>query len=321
MIGAGVPLGVKNPYPKIIFEVVAQLLEGRDVRQRFRALGARYRQRIHLPGANMRQCDRCRRHEEIDIAAQYGGNGGTAAVGRQMPHLQIAGRLGEQHSRNVRRAVETRRTVDQLVRIGFASATRSFSALYGRSLLTIITIGSATMRASGMKSALVNFGCAAEQFIDCREAGNRHDVGEQRVAVGLGGGDILRADCASRSGLVFEHDWLLENGLKRGVQRTGYGIADAARRKRTDHRNGPRRISVLRNCWTELASVAAVAAVPTTKLRRSIFAPPPLLMPVKPGLSFKRAVAHPCTRPIDFTASSDRVPSMSQNFGKSGPSR
>ena len=42
--------------------------------------------------------------------------------------------------------------------LALASATRSFTVLYGRSLLTIITIGSATMRASGMKLSLVNFG-------------------------------------------------------------------------------------------------------------------------------------------------------------------
>src|SRR5262249_2689203 len=43
--------------------------------------------------------------------------------------------------------------------LALASATRSLSVLYGKFLLTIITIGSAMMRAIAMKSAFVNFGC------------------------------------------------------------------------------------------------------------------------------------------------------------------
>ena len=104
------------------------------------------------------------------------------------------------------------------------------------------------MRAIGMKSALVNFGVAAEQLVDRREAGNRHDVGEQRVAVGLGGRDKMRADRACRAGFVFEHDRLLEDGLERGVERARNGVADAAGRKRVDDGDGVRRIGVLRDC-------------------------------------------------------------------------
>src|SRR5262249_25792236 len=72
-------------------------------------------------------------------------------------------------------------------------------------------------------------------------------MGKQGVAVRFGGGDKLRPDCAGRSDLVFEHDWLLEHRFKRRVQRTGDGVADAARWKRTDYSNRARRINVLRD--------------------------------------------------------------------------
>src|SRR5262249_8265551 len=63
-------LRCKNADPEIIFEIVAQLLEGRDVRQRLCAFGARYGEGLHFPRANMRQRDRSRRHEEVHIAAE-----------------------------------------------------------------------------------------------------------------------------------------------------------------------------------------------------------------------------------------------------------
>src|SRR5262245_57536908 len=76
----------KNTHPEIIFEIVAQLLECRNVRKGLDALGARYRKRLYLSRADMRQCDRSRRHEEVDVSAKDGGNCGPAAIGRQMPH-------------------------------------------------------------------------------------------------------------------------------------------------------------------------------------------------------------------------------------------
>src|SRR5262245_44515865 len=43
----------KNSHPEIIFEIVAQLLERRNVGKCPDALGARYRKRLHLSGADM----------------------------------------------------------------------------------------------------------------------------------------------------------------------------------------------------------------------------------------------------------------------------
>src|SRR5215471_21323126 len=48
----------ENADPKIVFQIVAQLLERRDVRQRLCALCARYGERLHFAGTNVRQCDR-----------------------------------------------------------------------------------------------------------------------------------------------------------------------------------------------------------------------------------------------------------------------
>src|SRR5205823_4488806 len=78
-----------------------------------------------------------------------------------------------------------------------------------------------------------------------REAGNRHEMSEKSVAVGLGCRDELRTDRACRPGPVFENDWLFEDCLQRGVERPGYRIADAAGRKRIDDSDGTRRIGVL----------------------------------------------------------------------------
>ena len=89
-------------------------------------------------------------------------------------------------------------------------------------------------RASGMKSALRELRLPAEQLVHLGEAGDRYDMREQRVAVGLGAGGELRADRAGRAGLGLDHDRLLEDGLKRGVERPRYDVAGAARRKRID---------------------------------------------------------------------------------------
>jgi hypothetical protein len=101
---------------------------------------------------------------------------------------------------------------------------------------------------------------------------------EQGVAVGFGCRDILRADRASRPSLVFEDDRLFEDCLERGVERAGYGVADATGRKRIDDSNGTRRIGI----WALMrpAKRALVdAAVPTRKLRLSMR----FLLPDLPG--------------------------------------
>src|SRR5262249_50244349 len=51
---SGRSLRCENAHPEIIFEIVAQFIESRNVRKSFDALGARYCKRLHLPGADMR---------------------------------------------------------------------------------------------------------------------------------------------------------------------------------------------------------------------------------------------------------------------------
>ena len=70
--------------------------------------------------------------------------------------------------------------------------------------------------------------------------------GQQRVTVRLGGGGKLCADGAGRSGLVFKDDRLLEHSFERSVERTRDRVAYASGWKRADHRDGARRISILR---------------------------------------------------------------------------
>jgi len=67
-------------------------------------------------------------------------------------------------------------------------------------------------------------------------------------------------------------------------------------------------------------SVAADAAVPITKLRRSILLPSVYGCPAAPACR-RTKFAQPCTRPINFTASSDRFASSAQNFANAAALR
>jgi hypothetical protein len=93
----------------------------------------------------------------------------------------------------------------------------------------IITIGSATMRASGMKSSLV-VRLAAEKFVDRREAGNRHEMSEKSVAVGrLSRRVVHRPRLPPRP--VFENDWLFEDA---SVRRRAAGLSSLTPPSETD---------------------------------------------------------------------------------------
>ena len=86
-------------------------------------------------------------------------------------------------------------------------------------------------RAIGMKSSRVNFDRPAEQLVDLGEAGDRDDVNQQRVAVGLGGGGELGAHLAGGAGLGLDHDRLLEERLQHRRERPGDDVGGAAGRE------------------------------------------------------------------------------------------
>ena len=61
----------------------------------------------------------------------------------------------------------------------------------------------------------VGFHRAAEQLVDFGVTGDAGVVRQQRIAVGLGRSDNLRADLTGGAGLGFDHDRLLEDRLHR----------------------------------------------------------------------------------------------------------
>ena len=86
----------------------------------------------------------------------------------------------------------------------------------------------------------------AEQLVDLGEAGDRHDVHEQRVAVGLGAGGELGADLAGRAGLGLDHHRLLEDRLQHRRQRPRHHVDGAAGRERVDEGDGAGGVDLLR---------------------------------------------------------------------------
>ena len=107
---------------------------------------------------------------------------------------------------------------------------------------------------------------AAEQLVDLGVAGNAGVVGQQRVAVRLGGGDHLRADLTGRAGLGLDHHRLLEDRLHERGQRPRHDLVDAAGWEGVDDGDRVRGIGLVGECGPR--SVAA--AVPMMKLRRSM---------------------------------------------------
>ena len=165
--------------------------------------------------------------------------------------------------------MQARRAEDQLVGLRLHVVDELLQRLVGCWSLTTSTIGSAMKRAIGMKSSRVNLTGRPIQLVDLGKAGDRHDVHEQRVAVGLGGCGELGADLAGRAGLGLDHHRLLEDRLQHGGERPGDDVGGAARRKRIDEGDGARGIDLLRDS-RPAASAAAAAAEPATKLRLSM---------------------------------------------------
>ena len=85
----------------------------------------------------------------------------------------------------------------------------------------------------------------AEQLVDLGEAGERHDMHQDGVAVGLGGGRELRADLAGGAGLGLDHHRLLDQRLQHRGEWARDDVNRAAGRERIDEGDRARWISVL----------------------------------------------------------------------------
>ncbi len=200
-----------------------------------------------LAGLDLRHRGRDRRHQRLRIVAEHRGQRRAAAVGRQMAHLD-AGRLHEQRHRNVQRAIKSGRTEDDFVRPLLGVVDEVLQRLVG--LLVVdqehARVGDEARDRDEIGAG--EFQRAAEQLVDFGEAGDRGDVQEQRVAVGLGAGGDLRADRAGGAGLGFDHARLLDHRLHDRRERPADDVGCAAGRERIDEGDGVRRIRLLRRC-------------------------------------------------------------------------
>ena len=162
-----------------------------------------------------------------------------------MAHLD-AGGFHEQRGRQVQRAVEAGRAEDDLVRPLLGVVDQILQRLVRR-----LVVDHEHHRAFGEARDRDEIGAgelrlAAEQLVHLGKAGDRNDVDEQRVAVGLGAGGKLRADRAGGAGLGLDHHRLLDDRLEHRGERPADHVGGAARRKRIDQRDRAGRIGVLR---------------------------------------------------------------------------
>ena len=153
-----------------------------------------------------------------------------------------AGRLVEQRHRQMQRAVEAGRAHHDAVRLGFRGVDELLQRLVG--LLVVDhddhRVGDEARDRDEIGAG--EFRRAAEQLVDLGKARDRRDVGEQRVAVGLGIRGELRADRAGRAGLGLDHHRLLDHRLEHGGERARHHIGGAAGRERIDEGDRARRV-------------------------------------------------------------------------------
>ncbi len=136
------------------------------------------------------------------------------------------------------RAVEARRREDDLVRPLDGVFGEFLQCLVGRAVVDDQHAGVGDETRDRNEVVPGKLGLAAEQFIDLREAGDRHDMQEQRVAVGLRTGGDLGADGAGRACLGVDDRRLPDDRLQHGGKRASDHIGGAARRKRIDECDG-----------------------------------------------------------------------------------
>ena len=185
-----------------------------------------------------------------------------------MAHLQARG-FQKQSQRQMQRAVKPGRTEHDLVRPLLGVVDQVLQRLVG-----CLIVDHEHHRAFGEacdrdEVGAGELGLAIEQLVHLGKSGDRNDVHEQRVAIGLGVGGKLRADCAGRAGLGVDHHRLLDDRLERRGEWPADHVGGAARRKRIDQCDRARRIGILRECGSsgegrrgragdELASVHVV---------------------------------------------------------------
>ncbi len=173
---------------------------------------------------------------------------GPAAGGRQMTQLQRPGRLLQIGQRQMCRAVESARTEHQRRRLRLRAVEELLQGLVG---LPVVDQQQDRVGDQPGERDEVGARCldrTAEQLVDLGVTRNSVVVRQQSVAVRLGRGGELRADLPGRTGLGFDQHRLLQNRFHRGGERPRHEIVDAARRKRIDDGDRPRRKRLLREC-------------------------------------------------------------------------
>src|SRR5262249_44362359 len=165
-----------------------------------------------------------------------------------MPQPQGARRLFQIRQRQMGRAVKPARTEDERVRMRLGSGDELAQRLVG---LLVVDEKQDRLRNQACERNEVgagDLGRTAKQLVDLGVTGDPGVVRQQRIAVGLGGGDELGADLPRGAGLGLDHDRLLEDRLHGRGQRPRHDIVGAAGRKRVDDGDRMRGKSLLREC-------------------------------------------------------------------------
>ena len=152
---------------------------------------------------------------------------------------------------NVERAIETRGAEDDFVGALLGVIDELLQALVRLLIVADQHAGIGDITRERDEIRVGELRLPAEQPVDLGKAGDRGQMGQQRIAVGLGVGGDLSTHLPGGARLGVDHDRLLHHRLQNGRERTHDDIDGAARRKRVDHGDGARGIGVLREGWPE----------------------------------------------------------------------
>ena len=157
-----------------------------------------------------------------------------------------AGGVHEQSGRNVERAVESRRAEDDLVGTLLGVFDEFLQRLVRLLIVADEDAGIGDVARERNEIRIGELRLPAEQPVNLGKAGDRGQMGQQRVAVRLGVGGDLSAHLPGRARLGVDHDRLLHHRLEDCRQRAHDDVDRAAGRKRVDHGDGACGIGVLR---------------------------------------------------------------------------
>jgi hypothetical protein len=180
----------------------------------------------------------------FDAAIENGRERRSSAGGRQVLHLD-ARRLHEKRRRQMERAVEARGAEDQLVRPLLGVGNELLERLVRLRVVDDQNHRVGDEARDRNEIIARELDRPAKQLVDLGEAGDRHDMHEQRIAVGLGVGRELAADLARGAGLGLDDERLLQNRLEHRGERARDDVDRAAGRKRIDEGDRPGRVSLL----------------------------------------------------------------------------